>query len=46
MFDGMKSWALIGALMAFAFGADIYEFNGMYSRAASDIVSQMAIHFR
>jgi hypothetical protein len=42
----MKGWALIAALMAFAFSADIYEFNGTYSRAASEIVSQMATHFR
>jgi hypothetical protein len=42
----MKGWALIVALMAFAFGADVYEFNGTYSRAASQIVAQMATHFR
>jgi hypothetical protein len=32
--------------MAFAFGADVYKFDGTYSRAASQIVSQMATNFR
>jgi hypothetical protein len=42
----MKGWALVAALMAFAFSADVYKLNGTYSRAASQIVSQMATNFR
>jgi hypothetical protein len=42
----MKTLTLITALMAFAFSADVYKFNGEYSRAASQIVAQMATHFR
>jgi hypothetical protein len=42
----MKTLTLITALMAFAFSADVYSFNGAYSRAASEIVAQMATYFR
>jgi hypothetical protein len=46
MLVDMNSWALIAVVMAFAFGADIWEFNGTYSHAASQMVSQIAVNFR
>jgi hypothetical protein len=41
----MKTF-VIATLLALGYGADLYYFNGMYFRAASSMLAEIARHFR
>jgi hypothetical protein len=42
----MRLTIIIAGLLALGHAADAYYFNGMYSRAASSMLAEIASHFR